>query len=237
MGMITYEKLRSYSYSNDRLIKGAIKGVAVQFTGLGGSSMQDDNERAIRFAEHGIILLIPYNDPWCWMNDQAVKYTNEVIDVIFEHYGLSDDTPIASIGGSMGGLSALVYTKYAKRTPKTCVVNCPVCDLPYHFTERPDLPRTLYNAFFDEADDLQAAMEKRSPLHLASVMPNINYHLFHCEWDTAVFKAKHSDKLYEAMKDTHSITYDSVPQRGHCSITPEASKKYETYIFTELNAF
>ena len=55
-------------------------------------------------------------------------------------------------------------------------------------------------------------------------MPDVQYHLFHCEWDTAVFKEKHSDKLYEAMKDTHSITYDPVPRRGHCALTPEAAK-------------
>ena len=79
-------------------------------------------------------------------------------------------------------------------------------------------------------------MEKRSPLHLAPVMPDVHYHLFHAEWDTAVFKEMHSDKLYAAMKDTHSITYDAVPERGHCGLTPEASKKYESFIFTELNA-
>jgi len=112
-----------------------------------------------------------------------------------------------------------------------------VCDLPYHFTERPDLPRTLYNAFFDEAEDLQAAMEKRSPLHLAPVMPDVSYHLFHAEWDTAVFKEMHSDKFYEVMKDSHRITYDAVPKRGHCGLTPEAAKKYEQYVFEELNAF
>ncbi|MBE6872135.1 MAG: hypothetical protein E7491_09340 [Ruminococcaceae bacterium] len=234
MGRITYQTLRSFTYSNDKLIKGDIKGLVVEFTGLGASQMRDDTERARKLAEKGVIHIVPYNDPWCWMNDQAIAYTDEIIDVLFEHYNLPDDLPIVSTGGSMGGLSSLVYTRYAKRTPVTCVSNCPVCDLPYHYTERPDLPRTLYNAFF-YAEDLDEAMRKHSPLHLVKEMPDIEYHLFHCEWDTAVRINMHSIPFYEAMKEGHNITFDKVPERGHCSLSPEAAKKYEEYIFSAFN--
>ena len=57
-----------------------------------------------------------------------------------------ENIPVVSTGGSMGGQSALVYCAYSKRTPVACVANCPVCDTVFHFTERPDLPRTLYSA-------------------------------------------------------------------------------------------
>ena len=66
------------------------------------------------------------------------------------------------------GKQYYVYTRYAAVTPVACVANCPVCDLPYHYTERPDLPRTLYSAFGDsDSETLGDAMKKASPYHLA----------------------------------------------------------------------
>ncbi|MBR4866756.1 MAG: hypothetical protein IKU11_08705, partial [Clostridia bacterium] len=126
---ICYNDLRMYTYSNDTLIHEKIKGIVIQFTGLGGTSMwKEDPEIAIRMAEEGIVFLFPYINPWAWMNRDAVAYTDAVVDALFEHYALDDETPIISTGGSMGGLCGLVYTRYAKRTPKACAVNCPVCD-------------------------------------------------------------------------------------------------------------
>ena len=147
--IITYETLRSFAYSNDKLITGEIKGIVLDFYGLGGMHMHhSDPGDAVEYAENGILFVVPYYNPWCWMNKDAVDYTDEILDVLIRKYNLSDDIKIASTGGSMGGLSALVYCAYAKRTPYACITNCPVCDLPFHFTERVDLPRTLYSAFY-----------------------------------------------------------------------------------------
>ena len=58
----------------------------------------------------------------------------------------------------MGGLCALVWPRYTKRRVVAVAANCPVCDLPFHYTERPDLPRTLRAAFGDVrvSDDVAA---------------------------------------------------------------------------------
>lgn len=222
--IMTYETLRSFAYSNDHLIKGEIKGIVLSFYGLGNATIiKVDPGDALEFAEMGILYVVPYYNPWSWMNRQAVAYTDEIISVLCNHYGLKEDVKIVSTGGSMGGLSALVYCAYAAITPCACVANCPVCDLPYHFTERPDLPRTLYSALGEYDGDLQTALRSCSPLHLVEKMPNIDYTVFHCTHDKDVNFEKHSARFVEAMKVHHRIQFHTVPLRGHCSLSAEAN--------------
>ena len=229
--IITYENLRSFAYTNDRLIQGEIKGIVLSFYGLGNMTMyHSDPAEGLELAKKGILYVIPYYNPWSWMNRQAVAYTDEIIAVLCEKYGLDSDIKIVSTGGSMGGLSALVYCVYAKITPCACVANCPVCDLPYHFTERPDLPRTLYSAFAEYEGDLESALRSCSPLHLVEKMPKIDYIIFHCEGDQAVHLEQHSARFVEAMGQSHNVAFHTVPLRGHCDLSPEARVKHQEAI-------
>ncbi len=232
--IITYENLRNFAYSNDKLCKGKIRGIVLSFFGLGGMSMFDDEPNGTDLAGQDVVYLIPYNNPWAWMNRQAVSYTDELVDVIMNHYHLPEDIPIISTGGSMGGLSALTYMAYAKRTPAACVANCPVCDLPYHFTERPDLPRTLYSAFANYEGSMQDALESASPLHLAAKMPEAVYTIFHCECDMAVNKEAHSDRFVEALRGRMPVTYYVVPEKGHCDLTPEMWEKWREAMLVQM---
>ena len=196
--------------------------------GFNSGSNAEEPFRGFGLAEKGIIYLIPYINPWNWMNRQAVEYTDELIDALFAHYYLPESTPVVSTGGSMGGLCSLVYTKYAKRTPVACVANCPVCDLLFHYTERPDLPRTLYSAYGTyAADTIEEAMATASPLHLADCMPDVKYTIFHCDADQAVNIHSHSEKFVEDMKKSHDIEYIVVPGRGHCDLGDEFLPLYE----------
>lgn len=228
--VITYENLRSFAYSNDRLCVHPIRGVVLTFNGLGFSSMSDtDDEYAKNLAEKGIIQIVPYFNPWSWMNRQTVAFTDELIDVLAEQYELPE-IPIVSSGGSMGGLSALVFPVYSVHKIAACVANCPVCDLPYHYTERPDLPRTLYSAFGGYEGTLEEALRSASPLHLIDRMPHIPYYIFHCEEDLAVNKKMHSDRLVQAMSGKYKAEYFSVAGKGHCDLTPEMWEAYHRII-------
>ncbi len=234
--IITFENLRSFAYCNHAICKTPICGIVVEFLGLGRAGMygkEEDAEYGRRLAEVGILYLIPYQNPWAWMNRQTVSLTDELIDILLDTFGLPETIPVVSTGRSMGGQSALVYTAYAKRTPVACVANCPVCDLPYHFTERPDLPRTLYSAFGTYEGTLQQALESASPLHLVEKMPDADYVIFQGEEDLAVNKQKHSDRFVEAMEKTHNISYYPIPGKGHCELGEEMSKCYDQCI---LNA-
>lgn len=226
--LINYENLHLYSYSNDKLVK-LPRAVAVEFSGLGTTRMIGEHpEHAKHLAENGIIYLVPYHNPWAWMNRQACAYADEIIDVIFEKYGLSDDTPVISMGGSMGGQGALTYMVYAKRTPKACIANCPVCDTVFHFTERPDLPHTFYSALSGEAGTMDDALRTISPIHLAERMPKeADYHLFACTADTAVNIDMHARRFVSAMADAGiSVTLDVIPDRGHCDLGEDGWKRY-----------
>ena len=225
--IITYETIRSFAYVNDNVCKKPIRGVVVNFCGLNNKDMYDeDTNEGVYYSEEGVIYLHPYNNPWSWMNAQAIAYTDEIVDVLFEKYDLPKDTPVVSMGHSMGGLASLVYTKYSKRTPVACISNCPVCDLVYHFTERPDLPRTIYSALWNEDGDIGEVMKKYSPLHLAPEMPDVSYYIFHCEKDKSVNLELHSGKFVEAMKAYgKNIELEVIPDRGHCKLTFAANNK------------
>lgn len=182
----------------------------------------EETDDGRKYAEKGILLLVPYQNPWAWMNRQTVDFTDELIDVLVKAYDLPTGIPIVSTGGSMGGLSALVYTAYAARTPVACVANCPVCDLPYHYTERPDLPRTLYSAFGTYDGTMEDALRSASPIHLVDKLPSDSeYFIFHCEEDKAVNKQMHSDRFVAELEKAHRVSYYEVPERGHCDLTDE----------------
>lgn len=230
--IITDENVRLFAYVNDAICVRPIKGIVVEFMGLGGQSRFDEEtERGRRMAAEGFLFVIPYVAPWSWMNETAVRTTDAIVDAVMERCGL-ESAPVISTGGSMGGLASLIYTRYARRTPVACVANCPVCDLPYHYTERPDLPRTLVSAFSAlDSDELDVKMRANSPLHLALAgeMPDVPYTIFHCEKDLAVSKQQHSDRFVKAMA-ARDVTYIAVPERGHCDLPDDVRDDYERRI-------
>ena len=230
---ITEDTLSLFAYTNRALLKGSPKGIVLQFIGLGGNlrMIREDPDEAVLFAEHGILFVIPYINPWAWMNREAVALTDRVVDCLFETFSLPEGFPLVSTGGSMGGLCALTYARWAKRTPTAVAANCPVCNLPYHYTERDDLPRTLVSAFGDYGMPLEEAMKTASPLHLAPEMPDIPYFIAHCGSDLAVNKEKHSDKLVKLLSETRRVTYCEVPERGHCDLSPEAKELWYGFLF------
>ena len=226
--IITYRDLRNFTYSNDDICARPIKGIVLNFTGLGGSTMYGDHTpEGVFFARHGIIYLTPYYNPWCWMNDQTVAFVDEIVDVVLEKYSLGSATPVISTGGSMGGQCALVYTAKAKRAPTACVTNCPVCDLVFHFSERPDLPRTLYSAFYYVNGSVRDALSTASPLHLAKKMPDVNYVIYHCTNDKAVNIDLHSRKFAQKMRSLgKKVELVTVEGCSHCALPPDVRANY-----------
>ena len=218
--VINYENIRYYCYTNADLIKGEVKGIVLTFHGLGFDGMFDTHpDEDYADGRHGIIEIVPYYNPWCWMNKQTVDYVDELIDVIKDHFGLDDNVKITASGGSMGGLCALLFTYYSKHKPQRCVANCPVCDTVYHYTERPDLPRTLYSAYGNLDMSLEDALAMHSPYHLAEKMPDVEYVVFHCTADDAVNYEKHGVKFVNKMKECgKKIEFITVPDRGHCDL-------------------
>ena len=237
--IIKYENLRHFAYVNDRVCQRPIRGIVLSFSGLGGMGMiEDENDSGRLYGENGILFVEPYNNPWSWMNRQAVGYTDEIVDVLFDHFALPANTPIVSTGLSMGGLASIIYCLRAKRTPIACVANCPVCDLVFHYDERPDLPRTLYSALWNEVGSLEEALKNGSPLHLADQLPLIPYHVFHCTNDQLVDKERHSDRLVEALRlRGRTVTYTVIPGRGHCDLGEDGWEAFRKSPLDNINNF
>lgn len=224
---ITYENLREYAYSNDKLIRGEIKGIVLDFPGCGTLTMRSEElDIHIVQAQKGLINIRPYYNPWCWMNRQTVRFVDEIVSVVMEHYHLPENIPIVSSGTSMGGLGALVYAHEAKRTPIRCVAHCPVCDLTHRFREGGEFPRTIYSAFGSYEDmTLEEAMKTASPIHLVETMPNIPYYLFHSRADEIVNIDAHSRKFVKAMKDYEIQLYE-VEDSIHGDLPEELWEQY-----------
>lgn len=230
--IIDKQNVRLFAYVNDGVCKLPIKGIVVDFFGLDNvSTFDNDTVAGEYYGERGIVYVTPYTNPWSWMNKQSVGLVDDIIDAVIDKLGLDNDIPIVLSGESMGGQSALTYCVYAKRTPIACVVNCPVCNVVYHYTERHDLPRTMFSAVYNEQCSLEDALKSISPIHLIDKMPKIEYHIFHCLNDKAVNPSTHSAVFVDRMKKSgHSITYDTVPSRGHCDLGYHAKKLYAQYI-------
>lgn len=226
--IINYKNLKRFAYVNDSICKKPIKGIVISFLWLGSMAMHEfDPIEGEYYADEGVLYVVPYSNPWAWMNKQTVAFTDEIIDVLFEEHKLNFDMPIVTIGDSMGGQMALTYVAYTKYTPVGCVVNCPVCDAVYHFTERPDLPRTFYSALYNEEGTLESALKTVSPLHLTERIPRIKYRIFHCDEDKAVGIKQHSEVFVASMKEKgHDIILNVENGRDHCKLSYKMKKRF-----------
>lgn len=230
MSVINAKNLRSFAYSNDEILEGPARGVILDFYGLDCHDIHNhDTKDGIRYAKEGIVFLHPYTNPWAWMNPDAVAFTDEILDALFDKLSLSSDTPIVSSGGSMGGQQSLIFPLGSRHREGIVMVasNCPVCDMVYHYGERPDLPRTIYSAVFHMAGGFDAALKALSPIHRIEDMPKIPYRIFHCDADKLVNYEIHGHSFTEKMREAgYDISLRTVPGRDHCDLGKEAAEEY-----------
>jgi dipeptidyl aminopeptidase/acylaminoacyl peptidase len=198
-----------------------IKGVVLSFHGLNGGLKGGPGTEELEWARKGALVVHPYYGPWSWMNRQSRAMIDDLVDAVYEKYKLLNRIPLICTGGSMGGQGSLLYTRYAKRPVRACFANCPVCDLKYHFNERPDLPPTIRHAFLGYPESQDRLFIEHSPLRQAAAMPDIPYRIIHGGNDKAVSKRHHSDKMVPALRRHHlKVDYVEVADMGHCGPLP-----------------
>lgn len=209
--------LQEVSWISEDWVQRPIRGVVLSFHGLNHTALRDrPTTEELEWSRAGGLVVFPYYGPWSWMNRQARAFVDQLIDAIYEAYHLPQSVPLISTGGSMGGCSALLYTRYARRKVSACLALFPVCDVPYHFTERADLPRTFHDAFRGYPEPLEQLLTEHSPLAQIKSMPDIPYRVVHGDNDSAVNKGKHSDRFVSGMKELkRKIEYIEVPGMEH----------------------
>jgi dipeptidyl aminopeptidase/acylaminoacyl peptidase len=215
--------IKDVCWTGEQCVKGPVKGVVMVFHGLGaGGGKTGPSGDELEFGAAGGLVVYPYSGPWSWMNAKARAMADDLIDAVYAKWNLPDSAPLICTGGSMGGLSSLLYTRYARRPVAACYANCPVCDIEYHFNERPDLPTTIRYAA-DYAEDMTEFFRTNSPLRQVGAMPDIPYLIVHGGKDMAVSKTHHSDPMVAAMRGRGlNVEYIEVPEMGHCGPMPLA---------------
>ena len=203
-------------WSNIGRINGNIRAVVVSFHGLGATLRQGASELDLALAEENILVIAPYYGPWSWMNRLARKFVDELLERVWKDLKLDDSLPLVSSGGSMGGCSALLYCRYGKRPPVACDALYPVCDVPFHYHERSDLPTTFNYAFYGYPEALADILIEHSPLHQIEKMPRIPYLFIHGFADDRVSKKMHSDAMTAALRNAGcQVEYMEVPGMRH----------------------
>jgi pimeloyl-ACP methyl ester carboxylesterase len=210
--------VQNYSYNNKNLISGAVKAVAVDFQGLSYQDLKvEANPMDTELARRGVLVIQPWLGPWNWSNFETIHTTDKIIAATLDKYNISSSIPLVIYGRSMGGVSAYNYIIYGKYRASGVAGNCPVTDLRYHSTERPDTARGIYRAFAHYPSGVSLAVEIHSPIHQINRMPNIPYFVVSSEADVQVNKGAHADKFVAALKSkNYTVTYVIVPGMTHC---------------------
>jgi dipeptidyl aminopeptidase/acylaminoacyl peptidase len=229
--------MKQVAWIGDAYVEGKIRGVALSFHGLGYMQEKYKPDTVeLDWARQGWLVVFPYYGAWSWMNRGARAFIDELVDFVYDHYQLDDSIPLVSTGGSMGGYSALLYTRYARRRVSACLALYPACDLKYHFNERPDLPRTIYYAMRGQGSDMDALLTEHSPLEQVAYLPDIPYLIIHGDKDHLVNKQAHSDKMVTAMRRRGlNVEYMEVPGMGHGECVPvDVYKKMIDFINSDV---
>ena len=211
------DKLNQVAWIGDDWVKKPVRGVVLSFHGLGAPAVKTmPSTEELGWAQAGGLVVYPYYGPWSWMNRQARALADDIVDAGYEQFGLNRQLPLIATGGSMGGGSALLYARYAKRPVAACLATVPMCDAVYHFDEREDLPRTFHAAFLGYRGSLKSLLAEHSPLAQVKFMPRIPYQIVAGDKDTAVSKKHHADRMVAAMRWRKlDVTYIEVPKMGH----------------------
>ena len=214
--MISDALLDKLAWLSVEYVTPPISGIVLRFPGLGSTGMKaDPDPYDLEWGQAGLLTVSAYQDPWGWMNSRVQRFVDDVVDAIRRRHQLGADVPLLSTGGSMGGHAALLYSLASRHRVAACLALWPVCDLPFHYTERVDLPRTMHHAF-NSYENIDDALRAHSPLHRVSDLPDIPYLIVHGAKDQAVGKAAHSDPMVAAMRDRQlRVEYLEREKLGH----------------------
>jgi dipeptidyl aminopeptidase/acylaminoacyl peptidase len=214
--------IRSFAFVGDSLLGSPVKSIVVDFPGLGSTEMKKELDTfESELAGKGALFLSPFVNPWNWMNEKTVDFVDYLCDILKRKF--SPNCKVVTKGYSMGGHSSLTYPMFSKHAVSAALAVCPVCDIHFHYSERPDLPRTFHDAY-GSYDDISEVLKSRSPIYHIDKMQNCKYLIIHGCLDQAVSKKKHSDRLVPLMRTQgKTVAYIEDADMKHCSPMAEST--------------
>jgi len=210
---------------------------------MGGNMDQGDYNGGLPeiLAKEGILLVYTFPGPWSWMNKGAIRMVNALVKALREKYGLTEKTPWAVMGGSMGGLGALMYSAACATRedsvglPEVCVAVCPCVDVRAVMHVVQDIPRTVFRAVSDFDMPIEEGIKMISPKHHVAEMPKIPY-LVVCDCDDAIIAEELINNYVDDMRaHGHNVTHDHLPHCGHGAITEEEWVRIVEFLLGAFN--
>lgn len=233
MKYINKDNLCDYAFINEDTLVYPLRAICVCFHGYTDATMyKESTETAKILGKAGIAWVFPYYSVWAWMSKSSREFNEQVIDAAYERLSADESIPLIVSGGSMGGLTALNYLVYGKRSAIGCAVNCAVTDMEKIFSDRPDFRRAILSAHIEEDGELAVVLRKYSPAALCDKLPKIPYYFVYGESDV-YFTENHMPPLIEIM-EKENFSYKLCVKKGmkHCDIEshPDALMKYCNFI-------
>ncbi len=215
------ERFNKLCLSNIDLIKGEIKGIALYFTGLGHATQPaNDMVAAPVCAENGILYILPFYNPWCWMNKKTVEYVDTLVETAMELFGIPKDAPVGIYGGSMGGHNTFHYAIKSKHRIVAADVLCPCCNMEYEMAYSTNtLFRSYFEAALEDTDDFEKYIHENSPVNMVEKLPKIPYRFVVGLKDLVLVPSQHSDLMIARMLESgHEVERIDFPEVAHCNL-------------------
>ena len=240
---INKDTLSCYCNTNEHLITGEVKGFVIEFPGLDGNSCMGGNMTlgkcdtgvAHELAAIGIVHAYAFPGPWSWMNKGARRLADGIVAAIKDKYGLDDNAPWMVMGGSMGGLGALMYTCTAQYKPTACVAVCPCTDVVKSFDVITEFPRTFIRAISDYDMPFEEGLKTLSPIEHLDEMPDIPYLIIN-DCADELFPEEELDTYVNKLKERVSkVEYDKLEGCVHGEITIDEWHKIIKFLIENLS--
>lgn len=239
---INKDTLHFYINSNEQFLTMPIKGVVLEFPGLGGSSCLGgcvdmgvyDTQYSRDFGEKGILLAYLFPGPWSWGNKGAVRMTDAVVSAIKSKYNLTQQTRMAVCGGSMGGLGALIYSIKSAHNIECVASACPCVNVVTSYYCKNLVPRSFFSAAAVYDMPIEEALKDFSPWEFVDQLRNVPY--FICsDVDDALFPVAECDEYVDMLiKRGLDVEYHKQEHCGHGVFIPEVRQAFHQFIIDKL---
>ena len=239
---INPETLKLYANTNEDYLVTPVKGVVIEFPGLGGGSclggtmdrMSYHWQHAQDFAKNGIILAYLFPGPWSWGNKGAIRMADAVVAAIAKKYDLGEKFPLVACGGSMGGMGCLLYSAGSSYELTAVAAACPGVDSIAAYDVLPDFPRTYFSAAAVYDMDIEEALKQISPKEKINEMPIIPY--FICsDGEDECFPEEQINSYVESLRARGAqVEYIPQPNLKHGDFFPETRVKLHNFIKKQI---
>ena len=165
-------------------------------------------------AEKGYIIAVPSYGT-TWYNRKAENITKAMLHALEQEFGFQLNR-IHVMGGSMGGLSALVWSsRNMERVSSICTFFA-VADVVDQYNAKAHHAKAMISAYGGDYNKKPYWYESRRAINYASILAQVPIMLVHGDKDVLV-SMNQSEKLYNAIKNVGGtqVEFVKVPGRGH----------------------